>query len=262
MQELKPKFANPDGTTYSSIQSCIRTNDLDSIGDGTHLSSFEMVGNFSFAATPYKKSCEMWLEIVSDLGIEPDFVTYHPDKEEHGRLWQSLGMITVQSEECIWSDGNIGGYCTEMFRGGIEIGNLVNTLDVSTDVGFGLERMAMLVENQVRVDSTSLFPNYSNPIVKDHVRTVELMFENSISPSNKHRGYICRKLIRKCLHLEGLSSFSGLKSFEWFTSEKTKKDAAMKSARSSRIRHRNKGYDFWLATFGLLPEEVDQLLSD
>ena len=51
MQELKPKFANPDGRTHSSIQSCIRTNDLDSIGDGTHLSSFEMIGNFSFAAT-------------------------------------------------------------------------------------------------------------------------------------------------------------------------------------------------------------------
>jgi alanyl-tRNA synthetase len=164
MQELKPKFNNPDGTTHSSIQSCIRTNDLDSIGNGTHLSSFDMIGNFSFAATPYKKSCEMWLEITTELCIEPVFVTYHPDKEDHCEIWQSLGVSTIQSEDCIWSDGSIGGYCTEMFRGGI--------------------------------------------------------------------------------------------------SEKQRKNNAIKSAKSTMTKHRNKSYEFWLATFGLLPKEVDQLLNN
>ena len=40
-----------------------------------------------------------------------------------------LNMVLVRIDnECLWSDGNIGGYCTEFYKNDIEIGNIVNTL--------------------------------------------------------------------------------------------------------------------------------------
>ena len=37
MQQFKDRFKNPDNTTVANIQSCIRLNDLEEIGDGTHM---------------------------------------------------------------------------------------------------------------------------------------------------------------------------------------------------------------------------------
>lgn len=259
MQELKNRFQTPDNSTYSSLQSCIRTNDLDAIGDGTHLSSFEMIGNFSFSAIEYKKSCEMWLEIVDVLGVMPDYVTFHPECEEHQKIWESLGQTTVESEECVWSDGDIGGYCTEMFKSDIEIGNLVNTAGTMTDVGFGAERLAMFMENKDRADMTSLFPQVDNPVLRDHLRTIDLLHENNVFPGNKRRNYISRLLIRRCLAQSDLDFFRNYEFFQWFADEHQRKEKAILSAKSSIRRHRNKDYQFWFATFGVLPEEIDRL---
>ncbi len=51
MQQFKPYYLNeksPYGDRTVSVQKCFRTSDLDSIGDESHLSFFEMLGNFSF----------------------------------------------------------------------------------------------------------------------------------------------------------------------------------------------------------------------
>ena len=40
MQNLKPRFLNQDLTRYSSLQSCVRTDDINLVGDGSHLTSF------------------------------------------------------------------------------------------------------------------------------------------------------------------------------------------------------------------------------
>lgn len=266
MQELKPRFANPDGSTYSSLQSCIRTNDLDSIGDGTHLSSFQMLGNFSFCGPEYKKSCEMWLEILTELDIIPDYITYHPNCPQHQKIWTELGVPTTESLDCEWSDGNIGGYCTELFKNEIEIGNLVNTLGYSSDIGMGLERILMFAEHKTRIDETRLFPNVDNYILRDHLRTIELLHVNNIYPDNKGRHFITKKLIRTCLNEASLDFFQDYFSkipqtdiFKWFADENKRKTTAINSAKSSLIRHRNKDYSFWKESFGLLPFEIDKL---
>jgi len=262
MQELKPKFHSPDNTTHSSLQSCVRTTDLDQIGDGTHLSSFSMVGNFSFGKVEYKKSCEMWLEILEDLQIKPDYVTFHVERPNHGKIWESLGQKVVESEDCVWSDGEIGGHCTEIFKSGVEIGNLVNTLDTMTDVGFGLERILMFLENKSRVDETSLFSDLDSYILRDHLKTLDLFWKNGILPGSRGREYICRVMIRRCLVQKSIDYFSNFEFFEWFQQEELRKIKIFKNVVSNLTRHRNKDYKFWKDTFGILPEELDKLRKE
>ena len=51
MIQFKPYFrgiATPEWPKLTTVQKCVRTNDIDEVGDATHLSFFEMLGNFSF----------------------------------------------------------------------------------------------------------------------------------------------------------------------------------------------------------------------
>lgn len=250
MQKFKSLFNNPDGTVQGSLQSCIRTNDLDSVGDGHHLTSFTMIGNFSFEGPEYEVSTKMWSDILSDLQIN-SIIHVHPEREDHKNLWLKLGHQVVYDKDCVWSDGNIGGYCCEVYHKELEIGNLVNTLDKSTDVGFGLERMLKVIENKP-VDETCLFDVNLPPIVRDHVRTLLLMRENGIVPGNKGRNYVCRKLLRKILNQ--VSEINGLN--DWFDEERKLLDDRVTKAKKALKKHKNKSPEWWWDTFGVFLEEI------
>jgi hypothetical protein len=47
----------------------------------------------------------------------------------------------VDDPDCVWSDGQIGSHCAEIFCGQVEIGTAVNPAPDMTDVGFGWERL-------------------------------------------------------------------------------------------------------------------------
>lgn len=257
MQNLKDRFIQQDGTKMGTLQSCIRTNDLSLIGDGSHLSFFQMLGNFSFGRNDYDESVLMWHDIVNDLEIPIDHISIHPSQDGHRKMWQSLGYKIVDDEDCVWSDGNIGGYCCEMFSQGLEIGNLVNTLEHSTDVGFGLERILQIVESKNRVDETSLFDTSLDPVLRDHVRTLKVCYENGIPPGNKRREYVVRRILRGCLRIE--PELSGFCFDDWIKTEKELLTERLTTGHKMLRKHRDKGYEWWWDTCGLLPEEVDQL---
>tara|TARA_Y100000389_G_C17417684_1_gene494736 strand:+ start:1114 stop:1443 length:330 start_codon:yes stop_codon:yes gene_type:complete len=70
MQQFKDKFKNPDNTTIANIQSCIRLNDLEEIGDGTHMLHFRMIGLFSFGKMSLNEAVDFWVEFIRGyLGI-------------------------------------------------------------------------------------------------------------------------------------------------------------------------------------------------
>ena len=57
MQHFKPLYADLTYfDTFSNIQKCLRLNDLDEVGDGTHFLIFEMIGLFSFRSWSLQKS--------------------------------------------------------------------------------------------------------------------------------------------------------------------------------------------------------------
>src|ERR1700754_968127 len=62
MQPLVPYLLgekHPAGTRLADIQKCVRTNDIDEVGDNTHLTFFEMMGNWSLGDY-WKKESINW----------------------------------------------------------------------------------------------------------------------------------------------------------------------------------------------------------
>lgn len=259
MQNLKHLFKRKDGTKTGSLQTCIRTDDLDLVGDGSHLTSFSMLGNFSFGRNDYEDSVDLWDSILKDLQFEIDYITYHPDRPNHKVLWEKRGYEVRPDSECVWSDGEIGGYCCEVFSRGIEIGNLVNTEDVSTDVGFGWERLYMIFEGRDRVDQTSLFKQNINPIISDHIRTLEILHKNDVIPGSKGRNSVCRKLLRRFMDLGGPETDSYLFD-KWIDSETKILQDKTKLVKKVYNRHKHQDSKFWLETYGVTEEELKSII--
>ena len=129
MQNRKELFDPPVMRHEGSLQDCLRTNDLELVGDGTHLTYFQMLGNFSYGLNDYELSVDLWSRILLQLGLPPQglVVHVHPERPDHRLLWEQRGYPVQPDPECLWSDGRIGGHCCEIYRDGLEIGNLMKT---------------------------------------------------------------------------------------------------------------------------------------
>ena len=133
MQPLVPYLMgqpHPYGTRLCDYQKCVRTNDLDVIGDTYHHTFFEMLGNWSLGDY-FKKEAITWsYEFLTDvlkIPVEKLAVTVFGgndlipfDKEAHD-LWLNLGIseghIAQTVEDNFWIAGETGpcGSDTEMF---------------------------------------------------------------------------------------------------------------------------------------------------
>lgn len=261
MQIFRDKFRNPDQSKISSLQSCIRTDDLNLVGDGSHLTYFEMLGNFSFGRNDYKDSVELWDSIIKDLNLPVTSIHVYPTKSDHKIIWEKIGYETVPDLECVWSDGEIGGYCCEMYCGDLEIGNLVNTQEISTDVGFGFERILQVKENKQRVDQTSLFIQNINPIVSDHIRSIQSLIDNNINPGGKQREWVLRNLIRRIIKI---TDYTGKNEFnlpidKLLKSEYEIYQNRINRAKSTYQKYSNKNNKWWWTSFGISEEEIEEI---
>ena len=93
MAQFKNYFsgeAEPPNKRITSSQKCFRSTDIDEVGDSTHLTLFEMLGNFSFGDYFKEEACEMALNLmVNELGfdLENIFITVHNDDIEAKKIW-------------------------------------------------------------------------------------------------------------------------------------------------------------------------------
>lgn len=76
MQPLMPYLLgqkHPEGTRLCNIQGCVRTNDIDSVGDKSHVTFFEMMGSWSLGDYFKKERCQWSYELLTEvLGFDSD----------------------------------------------------------------------------------------------------------------------------------------------------------------------------------------------
>ncbi|EKD29925.1 MAG: alanyl-tRNA synthetase, partial [uncultured bacterium (gcode 4)] len=106
MQPLVPYLLgekHPMGRRLADVQKCVRTGDIDDIGDNTHLSFFEMLGNWSLWDYFKKESISWSYEFLTSkdwLGIDPKYLAVTvfewdenaPRDDFSAWVWKSLGM--------------------------------------------------------------------------------------------------------------------------------------------------------------------------
>ena len=125
---------HPMGTRLTDVQKCIRTGDIDEVGDPSHLTFFEMLGNWSLGDY-FKKEMIPWswefLTSPEWLGLDPDklaFTVFEGDEdcprdEEAASLWRAQGvkddyLFYLPKKHNWWGPAGITGPCgpdTEMF---------------------------------------------------------------------------------------------------------------------------------------------------
>lgn len=109
-----------------SCQKCVRTNDIDCIGeDGRHLSFFEMLGDFSFGGVSKEQACAWAFELITEkfhLPVERLYFTIFTDDDETHDVWRSLGVpedhiSRLGEDDNFWAAGPTGpcGPCSEIY---------------------------------------------------------------------------------------------------------------------------------------------------
>jgi hypothetical protein len=123
--------------------------------------------------------------------------------------------------------------------------------------------MLQIVEGKGRVDETSLFNQFLDPISRDHFRTLSVFKEQGIEPGNKGRNYVCRRLIRRFIRLNP----QGIECpfWDWQVKERERMEKSLRDGQRYWRRHKDKNGTlpdlFWWDTFGVLPEELILLKS-
>ena len=110
-----------------SCQKCLRTNDIDNIGDATHLSFFEMLGNFSFGGYSKADAIAWAYEFITapeHLGLPAErlYMTVFEDDDEAIELWHEQGVpydhiSRLGEKDNFWAAGPTGpcGPCSEIY---------------------------------------------------------------------------------------------------------------------------------------------------
>jgi alanyl-tRNA synthetase len=128
MQPLVPYLLgepHPLGKRLVNVQRCIRTNDIDEVGDNSHLTFFEMLGNWSLGDYFKKESLAWSYEFLTrKLGIEPKSLAVTvfagdetaPRDQESADIWQILGIPSeriffLPKADNWWGPVGISGPC-------------------------------------------------------------------------------------------------------------------------------------------------------
>jgi len=166
---------HPQGKNLVNVQKCIRTGDIEEVGDKSHHTFFEMLGNWSlgdyFKKQAIKYSYEFLTKILKIQSTKIEITCFKGDKDapndnESAKHWKNLGIKKIKflgKDENWWGPAGNTGPCgpdTEMFVNGIEIWNNVfmeynknsqgkyqPLKQKNVDTGMGVERTVAVLNN-------------------------------------------------------------------------------------------------------------------
>ena len=122
MVQFKPYFsgeAEPPNRRLTSSQKSFRTVDIDEVGDSTHLTMFEMLGNFSIGEYFKKEAIAFALEFFeTEFGLAKErfAITIHDTDDESFELWRDVGIAADEiyrfgDEDNWWGPAGLEGPC-------------------------------------------------------------------------------------------------------------------------------------------------------
>lgn len=262
---------HPQGVRLVDVQKCVRTIDIDEVGDNRHLTFFEMLGFWSLGDYFKRETIQWTYEFMTNaeygIGLDPKrlYMTCYegrgdiPRDSEAAHQWIEAGIperrvyylgknnwweLPSKTSPCGPStevfydvEGTLGDLSHEEFVAAddsgkvVEIGNDVFMAYVkdgtggvhalpkrNVDVGWGLERLAIMAQGVKTVFETDLFTpiirtiesvsqksyvehTRSMNIIADHIRTATFIIGDprGVEPSNVDQGYIVRRLIRRAI---------------------------------------------------------------
>ena len=195
---------HPQGSRLVNVQRCLRTTDLDEVGDDTHLTVFEMLGSWSLGDYPGPTSLRWGYELLREgFGLDHDrlHVTVFAGDEQVGpdleslRTWQELGVpVELTVEDNWWSNGPTGpcGPDSEIFiwtgpdrptgspttdprwvevwnhvmmrHRRLDDGRLVPLEQPNVDTGMGLERLLTVLQGVDSVHETDLLQPWTRVV--------------------------------------------------------------------------------------------------
>jgi alanyl-tRNA synthetase len=188
---------HPKGRRLTGVQRCLRTTDLDEVGDERHLTVFQMLGSWSLGDYTGPQSLRWGYELLVEVfGVSPDrlYATVFggdnqvPPDTASLQTWTELGVpVELTTQDNWWSNGPVGpcGPDSEIFiwtgtgppqgtpsgdERWMELwnhvtmryrrhddGSLEPLPQSNVDTGMGLERLLMVLEDQPSVFGTGVF---------------------------------------------------------------------------------------------------------
>ncbi|MYR46000.1 alanine--tRNA ligase-related protein [Streptomyces sp. SID5910] len=188
---------HPLGRRLVDVQRCLRTTDLDEVGDSTHLTVFEMLGTWSLGDYEGVRSLDWGHRFLTEgLGVDPGLLhaTVFGGDDQVGldtaslELWQERGVpVELTVNDNWWSNGPVGpcGPDSEIFlwtgdtpprstptrdsrwvevwnhvmmrHRRLDDGRLVPLPQRNVDTGMGLERLASLLQGEPSVYDGDVF---------------------------------------------------------------------------------------------------------
>ncbi len=241
MQQFKPYFLgekSPYGPNIATCQKCFRTSDIEQVGDESHLTFLEMLGHFSLGDYFKKETIGWTYELLTKIFKIPskcisvsvfagdDKIPF--DKESYEAWAEFLPKECIRRgsrEDNVWGPAGDEGPCgaaNEVYINGLEVatlvfmeynsardGTLTELLQKGVDVGWGLERLAMVAQKKPSVFETDLFEpiikeissrnEKTRRIIADHIKSSVFLISEGILPSNVERGYILRRILRRAI---------------------------------------------------------------
>jgi alanyl-tRNA synthetase len=195
---------HPDGRRLTDVQRCLRTTDLDEVGDRSYLTAFEMLGSWSLGDYSCSQSLRWGHELItSGFGMDPGLLhaTVFGGSDQVGpdtglaEVWGELGVpVELSGEDNWWSNGPAGlcGTDSELFVWAgdvppqgtpstderwvelwnhvtlryrrLEDGTLMALPRPNVDTGMGLERLVTVLQRQDSVFGCDLLQPWTTTL--------------------------------------------------------------------------------------------------
>src|SRR3989344_1748991 len=172
---------HPLGKRLCGIQRCVRTGDIDEVGDETHHTFFEMLGNWSLGDYGKKEAIEYSFEFLTKILKIPK---------------EKLAVTIFAGDE----NGNYSEAKQKNVDTGMGVERTLAVLN-GFDDNYLTEVWKPIIQEIEKLSGKKYKGNEkAMRIIADHIKASVFIIADGIIPGNKEQGYVLRRLIRRAVY--------------------------------------------------------------